>query len=166
MPRNIRYEQEVETAKRQQKKGLKIQFFILLILFLIPSLTLFRNADATAFQWENDHLVLNYPDDSVAILNYADILRVEYLDSFDFGTAITGGIEDQCRYGTWHNDAFGEYQVCCHTKIPSCIVFTTADTHFVISYESAETTKALFDSVTQTLNEQGYLTGTVMDSSR
>lgn len=158
MRRTLNYENEVKIAKEQQKRGFKLQIIILIAICLLPSLAFFRDAGSSAFQWEKTQLTLNYPDGATQIMEYASITQVEYRESFDFGTPITGSTEDQCKYGLWSNDELGEYYACCHVDIPGCILFTTSDAYFAVSFESAETTLALYESVSQMLVDQGYLT--------
>lgn len=158
LPRTIGVEKEMDEARQRQKRGFRLQIILILVLCLVPALALFRDAGASAFNWQSDRLTLTYPDGTGAELLYADVLSVEYRDTFDFGSSVTGGTMDKCRYGLWHNGEFGDYQSCCHVDIPGCIVFTTKDTRFVVSYESADTTLALYESVRDTLLQEGYLT--------
>lgn len=148
----------MKIAKEQQKRGFKLQIIILIAVFLVPAFAIFRDAGASAFRWEQDRLILNYPDKSTCEMLFADVTAIEYREAFDFGTPVTGGTESKCKYGLWNNEELGDYQICCHVDIQSCIIFTTEDTHFVISFESPETTLELYESVRNTLIETGYLT--------
>lgn len=157
MPRTVSFDNEMKIAKEQQKRGFKLQIIIIIAICLVPAFAIFRDAGASAFNWQSDRLTLTYPDDSTSELLYEDITAIEYREVFDFGTPVTGDTEAQCKYGLWNNEEFGDYQACCHVDIASCIVLTTEDTHFVISFEARETTFALYESVRTTLIEGGYI---------
>lgn len=158
MPRTVSLDNEMKIAKEQQKRGFKLQIIIIIAICLVPAFAIFRDAGASAFHWQNDRLTLTYPDNSTIEMLYDDVTAIEYRETFDFGTPVTGGTEDQCKYGLWNNEEFGDYQACCHVDIASCIIFTTSDTHFVISFESPETTLALYESARTTLIDGGYIT--------
>ena len=147
----------MKRAKEQQQRGIRIQIFILIVLMLAPVFAIFQDAGASAFHWQDDRLTLNYPDNRTAEMLYEDVTAIEYREVFDFGTPVTGGMESKCKFGLWNNEEFGDYQACCHVDIPDCIIFTAADTHYVISFESPETTIALYESVRAMLLEKGYL---------
>ncbi len=156
MQDTLTYQEEMRDAKERQKRALFTNTAIILILFLIPALTMFRGADASAFQWEDDHLQISCPDGSSYTVAYADISEMRLEEALDFGECVQGGTEKRFRYGLWRSNELGEYVACAREDFDQCIVLVAGETTYVISYESKDTTAELFRSFGELLVKEGY----------
>lgn len=153
--RPLDMEDEIHESAVQAKKEFKLQLLIIVVILLFSALVFFRDPGASAFEWKDDCLLLTLPDDTRVQVGYDTISAIEYRETFDFGSPVSGGIVDRCRYGLWSNAELGGYIACCREDVPNCILFTTSTGPVVISSESAEATQALFDSAQDML--AGYL---------
>ncbi len=80
----------------------------------------------------------------------------------DAGTCISGKDDGSCHYGQWKNVELGEYVLCAYKSFGTMIQINTADGIYLISYESAETTTGLYESIVETLQAEGYSFQTVL----
>lgn len=88
--------------------------------------------------------------------SYADAELIELRDdfqSFDRGEKLSGTETRNCYSGTYQNDEFGEYQLHAMANLNAYIVVHLPQEVLVLSYESDETTRMLYQSFTE---DSGY----------
>lgn len=92
---------------------------------------------------------LSIKDESGAVTDvyYTDMTAVDYVQSPDFGTPEGGSIAEDTRLGQWRSPQFGSYRSCTQTGLNSCIWIRTAEGAYVISWESDDTTRALYQAI-------------------
>lgn len=151
MPNSIRYQEEVKKAKDYQKRWLLTCLAIILAVVMIPSLSLFRDASQSAMAWSPDKLTVTDPDGTVTVLPFDTVTGISLVDGVAPGMAVSGGIEDRCRYGIWETKEYGTCRFLTNITVDPCIVIETETIPWVINFESSENTKALYDSILEAL---------------
>lgn len=112
---------------------------------------------------EGEAVTLTGPEGSSFSVPYSEIASMDLREGFEPGTAVDGGTKNRIRYGLWHNEELGDYQLFASSKIDVVILLRTAEGEAVVfNYESADTTRSFFDTYSAFLAEQGYaiVTGT------
>lgn len=106
---------------------------------------------------EGEAVTLTGPEDSSFSVPYSKIASMELREDFEPGIAVSGGLKNHIRYGLWHNEELGDYQLFASDKIDVVILLrTTEGEALVFNYESADTTRNFFETYSAFLAEQGY----------
>lgn len=122
--------------------------YILILIFLAVA-TVFAivySGDSTVLDVGESSLTINGAGSTSYTIDYEDIQSVELVYSPDYGTSIDGGKKQMYAYGTWNNEAWGEYRLDANTNIDICIVITEIDGVFVFNYINEQTTKDFYHS--------------------
>ena len=80
-------------------------------------------------------------------VDYADVDRMEYRESMDFGVRTFGFGSPKLSAGTFQNDEFGSYTLYAYTGCKAAIVLERDGRQLVINAENAEDTKALYEAL-------------------
>ena len=80
-------------------------------------------------------------------VNYADIDEIEYRENGVSGTRVVGFASAKLLTGMFQNDEFGNYARYTYTRSESAIVLTVGDDIIVISGETTEQTKEIYDKL-------------------
>ncbi len=80
-------------------------------------------------------------------LDYEDIESVEYVEGEISGMRVSGFASGKLLYGWFKNDELGSYTRYTYTDAEATLIIRTADGIIVIADETAEATKALYDSL-------------------
>lgn len=133
---------------------------ILLFIFILALAIFFYGAfgsNTLLLSLEGDTVTLTGPEDSSFSVPYAEIASMELLENFDPGLAVDGGLKNHIRYGLWHNEALGDYQLFASDKIDAVILLRTVSGEaLVFNYESTDTTRNFYDTYPAFLAGQGY----------
>lgn len=147
MKTTISYEEEIARAKRAQRNGILLCIVIILGVMVLPNLSLFRSQADSAIRFGTDGLSVTLPDSTSLSLKYTDITDLQWLPNPDYGHCLTGGTENGCRYGTWKSEAYGTYLLNTNLDFPQAILVRTAETTLLFNFESADTTRQLYESI-------------------
>lgn len=90
-----------------------------------------------------------------ALVPYEELTAVSYEEGLDPGTLKEGTDDKKVKSGTWENERFGEYQLYALPKVTSYVILTTADGVTVFNYESANTTKQIYDAFYDLMEQKG-----------
>lgn len=133
---------------------------ILLPLFILVLAIFFYNAfgsNTLLLSLEGEAITLTGPEGSSFSVPYSKIASMELREDFDPGAPVNGGLKSRIRYGLWHNEELGDYQLFASDKIDVVILLrTTEGETLVFNYESTDTTHNFFDTYPAFLAEQGY----------
>lgn len=100
----------------------------------------------------DETVTLSGPENSSFSVPFSSIASMELRESFSPGAAVDGGVKNHIRYGLWHNDEWGDYQLFSSEKIEPVIVLHATDgTVLVYNYESEKTTRSHFETFTDYL---------------
>lgn len=149
-------QEETERSYRQNKRAMIINLVVLMIVFVIITFAAPSNDQKNLFIWEQTQLLINFPDDTVYTVPLDSITQILLIEDADPGVCLSGDAESSIRYGRWKNDTLGEYVLCCHLSYSTVIQLTTPEEVYWISYESADTTVALYETIVETLSGEGY----------
>lgn len=149
--------EEEELSSRHNKRMLLMNLLVLLAIFVAVTFIIPNGSHQNLFIWEDTQLRISCPDDSVHTVAYADITRMALVENADLGTCLSGDSSSNYCYGIWENDQLGEYVLCAYRSFSTVIQISTAEEDYWISYESAETTQGLYDSIVRTLCQEGYV---------
>lgn len=120
---------------------------VVIAAFSIFSIT--RGGTYTYLDFGEEALTVSAPENYTYIINYDDITDLELVDEFDPGTMLSGGETRKYRWGSWKNDAWGEYVLCSSKRIDNALLVTNANgTTLALNYESEKTTEALLGLLT------------------
>lgn len=143
--RSLSEELRSELAATCKRQALSI--LLLLVVIVVVSLWRSNGKNAMQMQWREDSVSFTDPEGEEFSLAYADITSTEYVQSWDRGDCLDGGSNSFYHYGLWHNDAVGDYHLYASTSCDSCILFRYDGGYLAVSYESDETTHALYESI-------------------
>ena len=133
-----------QNSKKQKYANMGI---ILVILILVSLISYTRGEGAVALDWTESQLQVTLPDREQFTVRYADVTEAELIPHPNYGACVRGGQTASWLYGIWENDTWGNYSLCAATGVELCIVLHTDPQVYVLSYESSETTSALFESI-------------------
>ena len=129
-----------DRTTRLWKRNLLITAVVALAAFLF---FFFRGGGAMRAELGRDGLTVTPPGGGAWQVRYADIQVVTLAEQPDFGECLEGGQDDQCLYGRWRNDIWGEYRLCVHPDVPVCVCAQTADDLLVFNASSKNDTEWL-----------------------
>lgn len=131
---------------QQKRKTKYLRFaFLLIFLFFVSLFNWFRTEQAIVLDWSETQVVITDPGQTSQAFTFSTLLSVDLVDRPDFGTCISGGTSSGIRYGEWENDIWGTYHLCA-ADTQKVIVLRQEDLTYVFSYESDQTTAALYES--------------------
>ena len=100
----------------------------------------------------DETVTLSGPENSSFSVPFSSIASMELRESFSPGAAVDGGVKNHIRYGLWHNDEWGDYQLFTSEKIEPVIVLRTTDGNVLVyNYESEKTTRSHYETFTDYL---------------
>lgn len=121
-----------------------IWLVVVLVAFTIFSTV--RGGTSTHFDFGEDKLTVNAPENYTYVVNYDKIDSIEYVDQFDPGTVVSGNETRKYQWGTWKNELWGEYTLCVSKRIDNALLIYHSDGELlVLNYESNETTETLLE---------------------
>ena len=126
---------------------------LLLLVIVIAVFCVFqmgRGSGVHSLQFDNENksMMLIAPGGKTSVaIKYEDIKSVSEAASLDLGTCIDGIDTKKCRFGTWSNDAYGEYTLCISPKIKDYIVLETVHGIVVLNFESKDSTQHLYPAL-------------------
>lgn len=100
----------------------------------------------------DEAVTLSGPENSSFSVPFSSIASMELRESFSPGAAVDGGVKNHIRYGLWHNDEWGDYQLFTSEKIePVIVLYTEEGDVLVYNYESDKTTRSHYETFTDYL---------------
>lgn len=160
MASTLTSQQEKELSSRYNRRMLLGNLVVLLIVFVVVTFLIPNGSQRNLFTWEQTQLRITFPDETSQIIPYDSITAIFLVDAPEMGTCLSGEDGSNYRYGLWKNEVLGEYTLCAYKSFSSVIQLTTKAGIYWISYESAQTTEGLYQSIVQTLTQEGYVFST------
>lgn len=125
---------------------LKNSIWLIIILVAFTIFSVSRGGTSTHFDFGDDQLIVNAPENYTYVVDYDKIDSVAFIDAFEPGTLVSGNETRKYQWGTWKNEAWGEYTLCVSKKIDNALLISHSGGELlVINYESDETTEALHE---------------------
>lgn len=117
------------------------------IIAVIAAIVLSFTGNVTA-KVEEEGISLDSTYYGELFIKYEDIEKIELAEDFDFGSRQMGFGSPHMLLGSFRNDELGSYTLYAYARQNTCAVITlTSGGHVVVSLESADTTKAFYNSV-------------------
>ena len=128
----------------------------ILLTLLILALTIFFygvfGRNTLLLSLGDETVTLSGPENSSFSVPFSSIASMELRESFSPGAAVDGGVKNHIRYGLWHNDEWGDYQLFTWEKIePVIVLYTEEGDVLVYNYESDKTTRSHYETFTDYL---------------
>lgn len=133
---------------RQSRYRLIITTAFLVIAVLASVLFADRSGE-DLLSWKNGQFSVTLPDGSGYSVAFEDIESLRLVEQPDFGACVSGDSGKTLKYGIWENSSLGSYVLCAHQCFDVVIQVDTPDRIFWIGYESADTTRLLYDNFSQ-----------------
>ena len=130
---------------------------LLLILFLVVFTVLSRlfGGAGITLDFDEDALTAGGPKKFSVVVEYDSIDSLELVELDSAGTLISGGENRSCFWGTWENDAWGQYTLCAAKKADTAILNTTQDHEIIVfNYQNNDTTAEMFQMFTELLTHR------------
>ena len=128
---------------------------ILLTLFILALAIFFYGVfgrNTLLLSLGDETVTLSGPENSSFSVPFSSIASLELRESFSPGVAVDGGVKNHIRYGLWHNDEWGDYQLFTSEKIePVIVLYTEEGDVLVYNYESDKTTRSHYETFTDYL---------------
>lgn len=125
---------------------------LVLILFIASRV---KSMSACEIDFQRDQMIISGPDGTSPIVTeYQTIRSIALLDSYDAGEFVSGVSKHRLLFGRFRNDAYGEYDLCVNTSIPSAIEIRTNSGVLVFNHESDEVTVDLCDTLEKFIAEK------------
>ena len=128
---------------------------ILLTLFILALAIFFYGVfgrNTLLLSLGDETVTLSGPENSSFSVPFSSIASMELRESFFPGAAVDGGVKNHIRYGLWHNDEWGDYQLFTSEKIePVIVLYTEEGDVLVYNYESDKTTRSHYETFTDYL---------------
>ncbi len=143
---------KVKFSKKETKIALIILAVILTVTFTFVGFLTFTGGVDTSFG-DTSFKVEAFLAGSLTV-NYADINKVEFLESSNPGNRVYGVGSAKILAGNFKNEEFGKYTRYTYTSEPSVVVITATDNSvLVINGKDKAETKALYTKLVEVLNE-------------
>ena len=142
-----------ETQHSRQRKYTNM-LIILAVMIVVSVFSYLHGEAAVQLNWNETQVQITTPDDNSFTILYNDICRTELIDHPNYGTCIQGDKTASWLYGIWENSTWGTYTLCAADGVDLCIVLHTETQVYVLSYESDETTSALYNSILTLIHQQ------------
>lgn len=128
--------------------------FLLIVLVVFGGFRIFNHVEPVTLQFEDDYMTLTGPEGApfVVTVQYQEIHSISEITELDLGTYLTGLNTEKCWFGTWHNDAYGDYTLCASPAFSDYIVLETANGVIVFNYESADATQHFYPAMQELLD--------------
>lgn len=134
-----------EELKRQRRYWKRDLICSLVVVAVVLVISLFRGS-APVISPGEFQLTVQAPDGQISYADYAEVTAVSLLDTADYGTCLEGESTGRYFYGSWENEAWGEYDLCVYAKVPVCLVIESGSAGtLVVNCSSAEETEQLFE---------------------
>lgn len=148
---------KMSAAQRRNGRNVLI---IAIILVGVTAFSLFHGGEAMELGFEDDKMTITDPEGApfVVTISYRDIRSVSErspADALELGACQEGLDTSRCRFGTWSNDAYGDYTLCASPRVSSYIVLETAPGVVVFNYESDDSTHHLYLALVDLLRDHG-----------
>ena len=127
----------------------KNTIFIIALFVIVTLIFVLRGGSSgIEFDISDETLTMSYSDKYSFAVPIRDIDTVELADGLDLGECIEGEAGKKYSYGTWENTPYGEYSLCCLTKVTTYVVITDKDgEHYVFNIENASSTTEMKDAL-------------------
>jgi len=139
---NMTIEEEMHHQANYQKKNMLWTLIILAAAFLFFSR---GNSDLT-INPDKEELGISTPAGEI-ILPHDTITAYALVENPDYGECIDGEDDGQIYYGTWKNDAWGEYELAVESNMTRCIVLYSDQGPVVVNFVSDDETGVLYEYV-------------------
>lgn len=127
---------------------LKNMIWLIVVVVAFAIFSSVRGGTSTYLDFSDEKITVIAPENFSYVIGYEDIRNVELVDEIDPGTMLSGGETRKYQWGTWENQAYGEYTLCVSKRIDNALVFSLANGEtLVVNYESDDTTQALLDLI-------------------
>lgn len=124
----------------------------LLVLVIFSFFYWRSHIEPVVWKFDESCMTLTAPDGELSVtVAYQDINLVSEITELDAGTNLTGICTDQCWFGTWQNDMYGDYTLCASPLFAGYIVLDTKNGVIVCNYESADATAHLYTALLELL---------------
>lgn len=90
-----------------------------------------------------------------SLVSYDELTAVSYAEDLDLGAAAGGTDDRKAKSGIWKNDQFGEYHLYALPNVTSYVILTAEEGTTVFNYESANTTKQIYDAFYDLMEKKG-----------
>lgn len=113
-----------------------------------------RTSKVVSLSFTETQMTASGPEGYTWQCSLSDIQDIALIDSLDAGSCMDGSETGDYRLGLWHNDAYGDYQICASTAIERFVVVTTRSQGvFLFNYETAANTEVLYHSFVKMLEQ-------------
>ena len=127
---------------------LKNLIWLIVIVVAFAIFSTVRGGTSTYLDFSDDKITVTAPENFSYIAEYDEISSIELVDEFEPGTMISGGDTRKYQWGTWENQAYGEFTLCVSKRIDNALIISLANGEtLVVNYESDQTTQALLDFI-------------------
>lgn len=106
------------------------------------------------YNYDKDTRTMTFtaPDGYSLSFSLNNVTSVDFLESFDPGTAVSGKTENGYTFGVWQNDSLGTFELLKLTNVSSVVaVRTESGGVYVFNAESADTTRAFYETIQKEL---------------
>lgn len=135
----------------------RLRNFLLLLAFLaaFTLLTLLRGDVSVTPKFEETGLTVVGPKQFSYTVPYDQVASIELVTLEDTGTMRSGDENRNFYWGSWENDAWGQYTLCASKKFNTAILVTTLDgSRLVFNYEGDDTTVSMLQLFSDILENQ------------
>ncbi len=120
---------------------------VVIVVALFSLLFGWNGSKNLSYSSDNESLEISCQDFSMS-LAYDDIRRVKLQDTLDVGTATTGELDGNYRYGEYENAEFGVYTLCINIKTEVYIVVKTRQGQTIVfNCADEEDTESLYEGL-------------------
>ena len=131
------------TYSESEKKTRNISIVAVSLILIFVAILMFTGK--VDFTFDEDSLLINSVFDGKMDIEYSEIESVEYREERVPGTRIMGYASAKLLLGSFTNSEFGNYKRYTYTAAESNIILTVDGKVVVISADSTENTKAIYD---------------------
>lgn len=133
---------------RSQKTHRAFLTIIVVVVFCVFDF-ISKQSASIAYTYGESALTISGPSDapSPVEVEYEDIRSVSEITELDAGTNLDGLCTDQCWFGTWQNEAYGDYTLCAYPNASGYVVLETAEGIIICSDENASKTQKIYTTL-------------------
>lgn len=134
-------------------KYLKYLIYIVLFVVGVYLITKYVGDFSTSVQFgRTDSVTISGPEKTSVTVRYSDIESLELITVTDPGEVTDGGSGRRYYWGTWKNDAYGEYTMFVTKKASKAILIRTVSGKIIVFNQDDDvTTENMYSMFTELL---------------
>ncbi|MGM9522514.1 MAG: hypothetical protein ACI3VB_08555 [Oscillospiraceae bacterium] len=152
-------EQEEKREEQRRISKSRNMMFISVLIVAVIYLLVTSGSPRTSLDVDTDNRTLTFSysakDTEIdpIVVSLDDVESVFLDEDLELGEMVSGVKNKSFLFGQWHNEEYGDYQLCSVANLETYAVLELKDGYMVFNYEGDDTTQELVKAIQELLDE-------------